>query len=99
MIGLASMVRAQISTDSTLFPLVFDSYTHVHSHIDDVILSAALRERLQGLIDKEKANGETARDVGNEINQLLTENFQRASRRATQKRRASKKIRKSGGAG
>lgn len=66
---------------------------------DDRFSFHALRERIQGLIDKEKANGEEARDVGGEINQLLTSDFQRASRRATQKRRASKKVKKSEGAG
>eukprot|EP00040_Diaphanoeca_grandis_P016113 m.83014 g.83014 ORF g.83014 m.83014 type:complete len:662 (+) comp25583_c2_seq1:157-2142(+) len=58
---------------------------------EDRFTFVALRERLQGLIEREKSNGETPRDIGACINDLLTENFQRASRRATQKRQASRK--------
>ena len=38
-------------------------------------------------------------DFGAKINQLLTSDLHRASRRATQKRRASRKVRKPGGEG
>jgi len=58
---------------------------------DDRFSFVALRERLQGLIDREKTNGETPRDIGASINDLLTSDFQRASRRATQKRQASRR--------
>lgn len=60
---------------------------------------SALRERIQGLIEKEKASGNVPRDVGAKINQLLTSDFLRASRRATQKKRASRKAKQSEGLG
>ena len=59
---------------------------------EDRFTFRALRERLQGLIDREKETGAAPRDIGAKINQLLTSDFQRASRRATQKRRASRKV-------
>jgi len=61
---------------------------------DDRFTFAGVRERLQGLIDREKAAGFTPRDVGECINRDLTKNFQRASMRATSKRRESRKVKK-----
>eukprot|EP00041_Stephanoeca_diplocostata_P030812 m.941208 g.941208 ORF g.941208 m.941208 type:complete len:683 (+) comp23832_c0_seq7:176-2224(+) len=58
---------------------------------DDRFSFHALRQRLQGLIERERPTADKPRDIGAEINQLLTSDFQRASRRATQKRRASRK--------
>ena len=52
---------------------------------------AGIRERIQGLIDREKSNGQAPRDVGACVNKLLTSDYQRASMRATSKRRASRK--------
>jgi hypothetical protein len=60
---------------------------------------SALRERLQGLIENEKASGKAPRDIGAKINQLLTSDLHRASRKATQKRRASRKVKQTEGAG
>eukprot|EP00039_Didymoeca_costata_P023759 m.8143 g.8143 ORF g.8143 m.8143 type:complete len:664 (+) comp3845_c0_seq1:158-2149(+) len=59
---------------------------------DDRFTFKAVRERLQGLIDREVANGAEPRDVGASVNKLLTSDFQRASMRATQKKRASRKV-------
>jgi hypothetical protein len=50
-----------------------------------------VRERIQGLIERESSTGQKPRDVGACVNDQLTSNFQRASTRATQKRRASRK--------
>jgi hypothetical protein len=61
---------------------------------DDRFTFTGVRERLQGLIDREKAAGHAPRDIGAEINKDLTANFQRSSMRATAKRRASRKASK-----
>ena len=60
---------------------------------DDRFTFNGIRERLQGLIDREKASGEVPRDIGHTVNKLLTADFQRASMQASRKRRASRKVR------
>ena len=65
---------------------------------EDRFSFSQLRERLQGLIEREKATAPAPRDVGAAVNQQLTKDLVRASMRAAHQRRSCRKP-AGGGAG
>ena len=64
---------------------------------EDRFTFSQLRERIQGLIGREKATAPPPRDVGAAVNQQLTKDLVRASMRATVKRRSRQVAQSSGG--